>query len=88
MDMRGSRVQNLQFHFFVGTEDENSAASHGHATHAKLGVDHAEMVCKLSCGVGDDWKVEGAAAVIALHVFNPAKMIFDTVTRQGNNLIK
>jgi hypothetical protein len=80
-------IQNLQFHFFVGTKDEDSAARHGHTAHAKLGVDHAEMVRQLSSGVGDDGVVEGAAAVVALDVLDPAEMVLHTVAGQGDNLL-
>lgn len=39
---------------------------------AKLGIDHAELVGELSGRIGDDRVIEGAEAVVALHVFNPA----------------
>jgi hypothetical protein len=80
-------IQNLQFHFFVGAEYENSAAGHGHATHAELRIDHAEKVRELPRGISDDGIVEGAESIVTLHVLNPAKMISNAVARQRDDLI-
>ena len=80
-------IQNLQFHFFVGAEYENSAAGDGHTAHTKLGIDHAELVGELSGGISDDGIVEGAEAVVALDILDPTKMILNAVARKGNYLL-
>ena len=78
----------MQFHFLVGTDDKNGAAGDGHTAHTKFGVDHAELVGKLSGGIGDDGIVEGAEAVVALDVLDPTEMILNAVARKGNYLHK
>jgi hypothetical protein len=45
------------------------------------------LIGQLPCRIGDDRIIEGAKSVVALHVFYPAKMILNAVTRQGDDLL-
>jgi hypothetical protein len=80
-------IENLQLHLLVRAEDENGTAGNRHAAHAELGINHAKLIGKLPCRIGDDWIIEGAKSVVALHVLYPAKMILNAVTRQGDDLL-